>query len=170
MLSPNVPESPKTTQLTAPSRSAKGDRRSTSPATSSLWGMVTESPRTPSAAAPTSGLARPPGCHPEAHRDPVQAHVGEGPVVQPRGERMGHRVPDDTHHGRGCGQGHQGSPRCLARASLASCSASVSAKASVPSDLTNTKYSHEPAGGSRAAFSAGKEGKQIGVGVRPLLR
>ena len=62
----------RTTQLTAPSRSATADRRSTRAATASLWGMVTDRPRMPRARAParaSAGAARPaPGSPPTPSR------------------------------------------------------------------------------------------------------
>ena len=185
MFSPRQPSPSATTQLTAPSRAAKGDRRATRRAASSLWGMVTESPRRPSVLAPARAAA----VWPAGTRNPTetQSRPSSAKAVLCRsgesewatGSPMTPTtvVAADSPAGtaadgvRGSGAAvHQPTPRCWASASLACCSAKVSAKASVPSRWTTTKYSHVPLGGSRVARNAASDGKQMGVGVRPLLR
>jgi Dienelactone hydrolase family len=61
----------------------------------------------------------------------------------------------------------QKAPFALASATLASCSANVSAKHEVPSVWQRTKYSHGPGAGVSAAAMASLPGAEIGVGGRP---
>ena len=94
---------PRSTVFTAPRACAAGVSRSTAPATSLLWGMVTLRPSMPRARTAATAPHGRPGRHLEGDVDPVETERGERGVVNDRRERVPHRAADDG--------GHVGRPR-----------------------------------------------------------
>ena len=78
----------------APRRRTCREWRVARRAAASLWGMVTDRPRRPSAAAPATALAEELRRHFEGQVAPVEAHRGKGSVVQAWGERVPRRIAE----------------------------------------------------------------------------
>ena len=161
----------------------------TAAATSSLWGMVTDSPRIPRARAPARAAPARPGGHGEADRHPVEPELrrrrrcgGSGDSEWATGypmtptTRVAGRQPSRPTALRPVARHApvsraQPSPRWMASASLACWPAKVSENASVPSwcDHHEVEPRRRPAGAGRPAGPP-RTGSRSGVGGRPLWR
>ena len=80
----------------APRRRTCRECRVARRAAASLWGIVTDRPRTPSAAAPATAPLERARRHLEGQVTPVETHCGIGGVMQPGRERMADRETDDS--------------------------------------------------------------------------